>query len=160
MDLGTLLIGGTCTALCAMPFVATAIGRNKRQKTSFQALSAIAAKHNSTITSYGTCSRMAIGIDDSMNMAFFYKKLDDTVVEHALNLEDIASCSMITTRRPKKNKTDSGSAIERLELCFKPKVGNENSLWCFYDANDDALISGELDLIQLWEQRLKAYLVK
>ncbi|MGJ5640770.1 hypothetical protein [Formosa sp. S-31] len=157
MDLGTAILGGTFSALCAMPFIATSINRKKREKKLYHAIKTMAAKHKSNITDYGTCGHLAIGMDSITQKLFFYKSSDENTIENVLDMKQIMSCNIQQIRRPKKHKTDRTTAIDTLDLNFTPKESQSKSItWRFFNSEDDALIAGELELIEQWNQKINA----
>jgi hypothetical protein len=159
MDMGSIITGVVIIAICIIPFVLLGGGGKKRKKQLLQALSNIAEKQNSKITQHDICGEFAIGLDETTNILFFYKKVKEKETAQYVLLSNIQSCKAVTTNRTSKDKGVSHSAVAKFELVLTPVDKNNTDIRLeLYNAEDSMQLSGELKMMQKWEQTVNGRL--
>ncbi|WP_029489317.1 hypothetical protein [Ochrovirga pacifica] len=151
MDLGTLVIGMFCVAICALPFVLTSSSKKRKEKEIFQQLERLASKHNCHISQYEHCGNYAIGLDETKKHVFFLQRIKEQKHAQWVDLKAVKSCSLVTTYV-------SGVADKRmvntLELQFTPKSTGNLVCMEFYNHDLNYQFNGELQSIQHWNQKI------
>ncbi len=153
MDTATLTIGLISIAICAMPFVLMSVSKSNKKKYLFNSLSGIAAQQNCELTQYETSGNIAIGMDKSAGVVFFFRKPTDDSrkgIGQFVNLAEVRECKLIKTSAPPMNK-NSGGKTERLELSFSLLTDNKKEMrWELYNADENPQLVGELELAEKW----------
>ncbi|MFC4875038.1 hypothetical protein [Negadavirga shengliensis] len=155
IDLGTTLVGVVGLAIFALPFVYDYRNRKKKERLLFQSLKGIAQEHNCEISQYEFCSDFIIGLDESKNFAFFYKKKEENFVSQHVDLSEIQTCH--TAKKARTIKTKEGNLVitDRIELCFTPANNRMNEIrFELYDKEINTQLSGQLQLADKWVKQL------
>lgn len=143
-------------AICILLIVFFQINKRKKENKKLQLLSAVASKHNSSITQHEFFGNLLIGLDEKSNYLFFINKsLPET--EEPINLSEIQKCRVVNTSRAVMNTT----VIDKLELCFSPTDKNKPQVFLeFYNSDNNPTLVGELQLIEKWADIIKNRLKK
>ena len=155
MDIGITITGAILIAICILPFVL--IGRNsrKQEKLLFQSLSNIAAKHNCKITQHECCEEYIIGLDETSNFLFFFKRVKDKEISKQINLSEIQNCKIINTSRSNGNE----KIIDKLELSFSSSTKKEaNIILELYNSDDRIQLGDDFLLIERWAKKINELL--
>jgi hypothetical protein len=157
MDLGTIIIGIICLAVCALPFVLTNRNKKKKEKELLDSLKDFAKEHNSEITSHEIGGYFAIGIDEAKNTISFLQKTKETVNLQFIDLTTIKSCEISNiSRELAKNE----KVIDRLNLKFNAINKNNPSIILeFYNSDISFQPSNEFDSIENWNKRINNLLI-
>ncbi len=151
MNLETTIIGAIMLVLFIVPFVFLSGSTKSKEKKLLQSLSAIAGKHNCKVTQHQVSREQIIGLDESANFVFFYKKVNGKEIVQHINLSEIQHCSVINLNRTFKNKKSSQQVIDKLGLNFIPvDKSKPETLLEFYTSENNQQLNGELDLIEKW----------
>ncbi len=89
MNLDNIIIAAIAITICVVPFILMDRSRKKKQKRTLQSLINLANQKNCNISKYEICGDFIIGIDEIERFVFFFKKLEDKVVEQFINLAEI-----------------------------------------------------------------------
>ena len=147
MNLGTIIIGIICIALCAMPFILTSINKKKKQKKILNTLNDLAKRNNSTIIQHEICAYYAIGIDESKKTVSFILNNGDTTEEQFINLSKIKSCDIVNIKKPVNKKNE----LSRLYLKLNPIDKNETHHNLeFFNTDVNYQIHNEIQSIENW----------
>ncbi|MCB9360919.1 MAG: hypothetical protein H6587_05845 [Flavobacteriales bacterium] len=147
LDLGTAISGGIFIVLCILPFALMYIKRKKNEKQFLQSLLTIAKQQNCQISQYDVFGVFGIGIDQTKNVVFFYRKTKDITYECFANLSAIKSCEIINTSSIESTQ----KIIEKLELRFYPVAIDQQIIKMeFFNRTSNIQLCGELQLIEKW----------
>lgn len=153
MDLGTFIVGVIALAICVLPFVLMIGGRKKKEKKLLLLVSTMAREHNCKISQYEFCDEFVIGLDETANCLFFFRKSNDKETGQHINLAEIKTCKVISTGHTISNKEGSYKAIEKLELQFSFIDKNKTDLFLpFFKEEEDIELSGEIQVIEKWDK--------
>lgn len=155
MDIGVTITGFILLAICALPFVL--IGRNsrKQEKLLFQSLSNIAAKQNCKITQHECCEEYIIGLDETSNFLFFFKRVKDKETSKQINLKEIQNCKIVNTSRPNGNE----KIIDKLELSLKVNTKNTSEIVLeLYNSDDRMHLGDDFLFIERWTKKINELL--
>lgn len=154
MDSGTIITGLIFILICIIIFWILSRSNQKREKELLQALQLLAQENNHKISQYDTWSNTAIGIDNAANMIFMIRKINDQSTGLRVNLAEMQKCRMLVASRPQNNEAGSDKVIEKLELAFaSSKKQTPETIVEFYNAAyDNAVLSGELQLLEKWQK--------
>lgn len=159
MEFGTAIIGAIFIAICIVPFIVMSLNRKKKENQILKSLTNLAKQHNCQITQHDICRDFIIGIDEQKNFAFFYKNMDDSVVEQFVDLAEIQSCKAVDKTRPVNSKAANDNVIENLELSFMPIDKTKKVMsFGFYDSEVYIQLNGELQLVEKWAQLINKQL--
>lgn len=151
MDSGTLIIGTIIIAICILPFILIGNSIKKRKKQLLQSLSGLARQKNSKITHYELGADLAIGMDESTDFLFFFRRVKDKEIEQHIDMKTIQNCKVLNTSRTIRNSKESYQLTDKLELCISPKVKNRPEIILeFYNSDENLQLDGELQLIEKW----------
>lgn len=155
MDIGITITGAILIAICILPFVLMGRNSRKQEKLLFQSLSNIAAKQNCKITQHEYCEEYIIGIDESSNYLFFFKRVKDKEISEQINLTEIQSCKIVNTSRSNGNE----KIIEKLELSLLPSTKNkENIILELYNYDERMQLGDDFLLIERWAKKINELL--
>ena len=156
MDSGTIIVTIIFLAIVIIPISLTGYSRKKKQKNLFLTLTEMAKADNFSLTHHEFCGDFIIGLDETSNQLFFYKKGETNEIAVKINLKDFRNCRIFNSKRGIGSKEDHYDVIDKLELCFYPKdKTNPNVLVEIYnDEHDSLTLSGELQLIEKWDKML------
>lgn len=151
MNLGLTITGIIMFAICSLPFVLPYMSRKKQEKQFLQTLFNSAEKQNCKITQHEFCGDFIIGLDDTANALFFYKKKNEEETKIHIHLSDIQNCKMITTCR--SNENNNLKFTDKVELSLMPITKNKpNILLEFYNTQDSFQAGPDLLLVGKWER--------
>ncbi|WP_067031096.1 hypothetical protein [Allomuricauda sp. CP2A] len=153
MELGVIAIGATVIALCAMPFIATANNRKKKQKELLNGLNTIATTQQSHLGIHDFGMEFAIGLSSAKNYVFFYKNLKNgQPISICIPINTIKNCKILES----KQGAGSEAILQKLELVitFLDKESTPCTL-VFFDTDEHFQPNGELSLIRQWETNIK-----
>jgi len=155
MDFVTALVGLVSLLLFAFPFVLIHRHRKNKEPRVLQLLQETARAQNCQISSHGFCSDFVIGIDDSRNIVFFYKKKKEESIATFVDLSEIQSCYVAKKTRSAISGKSSFSIIELVELSFVPKNRSKAEVrFELYDQETNMQLSGELQFADRWAEQL------
>lgn len=153
MDLRSTIIGTILLSTFIVPIIRMNRNRKKSEGKSMESLINIANKHNCTISKHEICNDLVIGIDETKNVVFFNKIVDDNELKQVINLSEIKSCKVINTSRTIKSKNDTYKVVDRLELSLVPTAKNKSDIKVeFYNAETRGQLNGELQSIEKWSK--------
>lgn len=148
MNLGTIIIGIICIALCAMPFILTSVNKNKKNKQTLDKLKNLAKRNNSEISQYEICGYYAIGIDKSNKTVSFILKNEEDMEEQFINLNTIKSCELIHVKKPINNKEKE---LSQLYLKLNPVDKNRSPYNLeFFNTDINYQINNEIQSSEKW----------
>lgn len=161
MNLGTAITGAIFIAIFMLPFIFMLNGRKKKEKQLAKSILAIANNQNCKISQQDISEEFAIGLDESVNHLFFFKKTTDKEIAQHVKLADIKSCKVIKTGNTTGNKDDQHKSIDKLDLHFSflNQKNPEISL-TFYDSEENFGLNGEIQLIEKWANIVNGRLKK
>lgn len=150
MDLGTIIIGIICIAICVLPFVLMSRNKKKKEKELLTSLKDFAKQHDSEITQHEIAENFAIGLDNSKNTICFLQKTKQEVNLQFVDLNTIKNCEISTINRTlTKNETE----VDRLNLKLNNIDKNKPSVMLeFYNADVSFQLSNEYDIIENWNK--------
>lgn len=157
MDLGSTIVGLIIIALGVLPFIILSRGEKKKEKQLLQSISKIAATQNCTISQHDFCSNFVIGLDEAKKHVFLYKESNQEKEEIFVDLAQVKACKLIKEDRRINNKNESYSIIDKLYLSFKTFENKEIRME-FYSSDVNLQLSGELQMIEKWQQIIKSKL--
>jgi hypothetical protein len=151
MDIGITITGAILIAICMLPFVLIGRNRRKQEKLLFQSLSNIAAKQNCKITVHECCEEYIIGLDETSNFLFFFKKIKDKEISKQINLAEIQNCKTINTSRSNGNE----KIIDKLELSLIANTKKTPDILLeLYNSDDRMQLGDDFLLIERWAKKL------
>ncbi len=155
LDIGTILLGILCAAICIVPFVLMGRSRRQREQQKLNWLENIAKKHNSRITHHEFCGNLGIALDDKRSLAFFIKEIDGEIFEDYIDLNQMKECRVIRTNISVPKNKENYPLIERLDLCFVPLDSKAKEIkWEFFSREHNLQFYGELQVIEKWDKLL------
>ena len=154
MNSGTIITGLLFLLVCIIIFWILSRSNQKKEKELLQSLRLLAQEHNHTISQYDTWSNTAIGIDHTANMIFMVRKINDQPTGYRVDLAEMQKCRMLVASRPQTNEAGGDKVIEKLELAFtsNKKQIPETTVEFYNAAYDNAVLSGELQLLEKWQK--------
>lgn len=159
MDLGSAIIGAILIAICIVPLFLISQNRKGREKKSLQSLISIANQQNCTISNSEICGDFVIGIDENKKFVFYFKQLNDKIIERCINLAEIQKCAVKNTFRTVAGKKGNQNVIDKLELSFIPFDKNKNEIKLeFFNSNINSQLVGELQICEKWSKLISVYL--
>jgi hypothetical protein len=160
MDTGTIITGAILLAVCILPFLLLGGGK-KRKKQLLQSLSQIAEKQNCKITRHELCGDLAIGLDESANCLFFYKKIHDKETAQYAKLSGIRQCKPVSSHRQVNGKDRGHSAPAKFELKLTPVDSAQPDIVLeFFNADDTLQAAGELQVMERWAKIVNERIAK
>lgn len=155
MDIGITITGAILIAICILPFVLMGRNSRKHEKLLFQSLSNIAAKQNCKITQHECCEEYIIGIDETSNFLFFFKRVKDKDISQYINLSEIQDCKIVNTSRSNGNE----KIIDKLELnLISHTKKTPNILLELYNSDDRMHLGDDFLLIERWAKKINELL--
>ena len=155
MDTGSIIITAILIVVCIVPFVLMSTSRKKRERKTLQSLSDIANKQNCTISKHEIFDNFIIGVDETKKFVFFFKKLEDSVVEQYINLAEIQNCRVKTTAKTVEFNNSTQNIIHRIELAFTEFDKNKKDATLeFFNDEINIQLSGELQLAEKWSAQI------
>ncbi len=153
MELGNIIIGAILVACCFMPFIIMNRNTKKREHLMLTSLSQFAMKYNGQISQSECLGNIAIGIDETINYLFYYKRHKDQVEEKYINLSDIQQCRILNTNRTVGEKNNEQKVIDRLDLSFIPRDQKQSEIALeFYNSSINLQMYGELLSVEKWSK--------
>lgn len=151
MDLETLEIALVLVAICIVPFIIMGTNKKKRDKQLLQLLLDSASKENCKITQSELLNDVAIGLDETNNKLFFFKKIESIEIAQHVSLLEMKSCGILNSNRLMDSKKKKDVIIEKIGLSFTPLDKNKaHEIFEFFNSEETMLLSGELQLAQKW----------
>jgi hypothetical protein len=159
MDLGSTLIGVFSIIIIALPFIIMMNNRKKKEKKALYQLTELAKQNNCQIGQYELFDRFSIGIDESKKIVFFNNQTNDKEIQQAIKLFEIKLCKVINSSRTFNGKGGNQKVIDKLELCFTPKIANQPEIKLeFYNAEVSIQLNGQLQAIEKWSKLINEHL--
>lgn len=154
LDLGTIIVGIICTAICVALFLLMGKSRKKKEQQKLQSLIHTANIHEGRITLHEFCGNFALAIDNNKGLVFFHKELNGkTVEETGVDLNHIQECKLNTIHASVIKNKETVKFIERLELCFIPMGKKDKEVkWELYSRRNNRQLSGELQTGEKWSK--------
>ena len=152
MDTGTIIITSILLLSCILPFIMMGKQRMKKEKQLLQALQKIATNNHETINTYDLMGKAAIGINNKNSQLYFYKKVNEQIIETVVMLDTVKKCQLVKTERKNASQAITQSDIDKIELVFQfHDQQTESNHIVFYDvATDGFNINRELQLATKW----------
>ena len=161
MDSSIFLITAILIAITVVPFVLMGRNGKKKKKQFLSTLEALAKQHKSKISQCEFGGEFAIGLDETSNYIFFYQKNEDMERRQDIDLSEIMDCQLVKTKKTVRNGNGSGKQeeLDKLELSFSCIAQNKpNKRIEFYNSDQSAPLSGELELMDKWSKIINARL--
>ncbi len=160
MDKGIVLVTIIFLAVIILPFLIVGYSKKKKKNRFINIIRAMAEKSGCTITRHEISNNFIIGMDDSSGCLFFYKKETDREISREINLKNFKSCKLANISRTVEDNKNNYHMAHKLELCFYPVEANQpDEIIEFYNDEYDSLtLTGELQVIEKWEDELNRYL--
>lgn len=159
MELGSVIVAAVAIAICILPFVMLNKSKKKREQELWQALSNFAAQNNCKISQHEIFGNFAIGIDESQNAVFYFRKFNNVESLQMVKLSEIKDCKVNNINRTFKNKDGIQRVIDRLELSFTPSDKDKPGVILeFFNADLCMQLYGELLSIKKWSQLINSRL--
>ncbi|MDO9595076.1 MAG: hypothetical protein Q7J19_08785 [Lutibacter sp.] len=153
MNLGTAIVGAIFIAIFMLPFIFMLNGRKKKEKQLMQSILNVASNHNCKISQQEINEEFAIGLDETLNHLFFFKKTKDKEIAQHIDLKEIKSCKVVKTDHATGNKEDSYKSIDKLDLHFSfLDRKNPDISFVFYDSEENFGMDGEIQMIEKWSK--------
>ena len=148
MDIGTIIIGVICIALCALPFVLTNRNKKSKEKELLNSLKSFAKQHNSEITDHEVNECYAIGLDETKHAISFLQKTKEDVNLQFIDLTTIKNCEINNISKSLgKNET----TLDKLNLKLNAIGKNKPSIILeFYNSDISFQPVNEFDSIEKW----------
>lgn len=155
MDLESAIYGAIVIAIIIILLLILSQSSKKRKKEKLQSLINLANKHNCKISQHEICGNYVIGIDEIKNTIFFYKQINNKVVEQFIDLAAIKKCKVINISRTISNKDSNINIVDKLELSFIPIVKNKTEIILeFFNTDYSPQLCGELQSIEKWAKTI------
>ncbi len=156
MDLGTIIIGVICIALCALPFVLTNKNKKNKEKELLNSLKDFAKQHNSEITDYEISESYAIGLDETKRTISFLQKTKENVDLQFIELNTIKNCEINNISKSLgKNET----TLDKLNLKLNVIGKNKPSITLeFFNSDISFQPVNEFDSIEKWNKIINSLL--
>ncbi len=160
MDKGILLVTIIFLAIIILPFVFIGLSKKKKRNRFLNKITNLADLRGCTITRHEISNNFIIGIDDSAGCLFFYKKEPDKEILRDFNLKEFKTCKLLNVSRTVNDKQNQLQLVQKLELCFYPIEEDqpEEVIEFYNDEYDSLTLSGELQMIERWEDQINKYL--
>lgn len=152
MNSGTAITGAIFIAIFMLPFILMLYGRKKKEKHLLQSILNIANKHNCKISQQEISEEFAIGLDETLNHLFIFRKTANKEIGQHINLAEIKFCKVIkTTGNISENKENNIKSIDKLDLHFAfLDRKNPDISFTFYDSEENFGLNGEIQIIEKW----------
>jgi len=161
MNLGTAITGAIFIAIFMLPFIFMLNGRKKKEKQLAKSILAFANNHHCKISQQDICEDFAIGLDESSNHLFFFKKSTGIEIAQYVKLAEIKSCKVIKTGNTTGNKDDQHKSIDKLDLHFSfLNQKNPDISFVFYNSEENFGLNGEIQMIEKWANIVNGRLKK
>ena len=155
MDITTIVVSTLAILACIIPLILVVKNKGKKEKEFKSVIFGMAAKSNAHIDLYDRWNNTIIGMDNSNRKLFFFRKAGGNEVQHAVDLNDIETSSIVNTQHHVKK--DNYNVTQRLELALVSKDRGKRILLEFYNADYDSLtIVDELQLAEKWSRNVNA----
>lgn len=155
MNTITILVSAIAILACVVPLIFIIKNKGKKEKEFKSVIFGMAAKSNANIDLYDRWNNTIIGMDNSSRKLFFFRRAGGNEVQHAVDLNDIETCSVVNTQHHVKK--DNYNVTQRLELALVTKDKGKKILLEFYSADHDSLtIVDELQLAEKWSRNVNA----
>ena len=156
MEIGIWAIGLAIIVLCAIPFIAMAINKNKKQRLMIKELQDLAKSYSSDLGTFDHGIEFAIGMSTAKNYIYFYQSGIDEPTKDCIAVNSVLGCQVRMTKRRLKSKKGFEEVLQKLELEFDFNDGKVPPVrWCFYDTDKYYQPNGELGLIKKWESDIQ-----
>jgi hypothetical protein len=153
LNIGTIMVGIFCVALCVIPFLLLGRSHKKNEHLKLKSFITAANLHDAQITSHQFCGKVGIAIDDKKGFVFFNKELKDQSLEETIDLDQIQECKLNIASVTVKRNNENDKIIERLELCFVPHSKNDKEVkWEIFNRETNLSLSGELQFGEKWSK--------
>ncbi|MGV8947118.1 MAG: hypothetical protein ACOH1N_11865 [Lutibacter sp.] len=153
MNLGTFIVGIIAIGICVLPFVLMIGGRKKKKRKLLLLVSEMAKENNCKISQYEFCDDFIIGLDEIANFLFFFRKSNSKEMSEQINIKEIKTCKIKRTGHYENTKEGGNSTIEKLELQLSYIDKNKTDLLLpFYNEEEDVQMSGEIQVIEKWNE--------
>ncbi len=159
MDKGILLVTIIFLAIIILPFVFVGLSKKKKRGRFLSKITNQAELKGCVITRHEISNNFIIGIDDAKGCLFFYKKETDNEILKDIDLREFMSCKLLNVTRTAGDK-QSQELVHKLELSFYPLKNDKpvETIEFYNDENDSLTLSGELQVIERWEEQINSYL--
>lgn len=157
MNLGITITSTVLVLLVVAPVVLMQQQQKNKERKLLKALKSLASQHHSSITEYDIFKNFAIGLDNQNNYLFFYKSHSTNETFQRINLNNIKSCGVSSSRKP--NHKNSSGDIVHIKLVFNSTVNSsDNQSIEIYNQTEDFQLNGELEIVRKWEHKIREIL--
>ena len=157
METGMIAIAAVLGAAIIIPSLLLLQNSKEQSKKLFNGLKSAVAENNGTLTYHIEESNFALGIDKTHKTIYFFKKTEDVEISKVIDLIKLPICDVHRiTKRVRKDKGFE-ELIERIDLVFTSKNGNEEQKLELYNEEDN-LFTDELNIAKDWKKMVDALL--
>lgn len=159
MDLGVTIVGAIMISIIIVPFIIVHFKRVNKENKRIQSLKDYALLHNCQISHYEICGNYTIGIDENKKSIFFQNQVKENIDSQHLNLAYIRNCKVVIADRKISSNSHSNRIIDKVDLIFVPiNKDKEGITLNFYNAEVSMQLSGELQSVEKWANRISELL--
>ena len=153
MDLVTMFIAVSLTALLFSPVVVTIRKRKQQKEYLLQLITVEAGRRNSNISNHEICGNSIIGIDKKNSLLVFAKRNFKKEVVKSVNLNEYKKCSFEKNIRVEGSEDSPKTIIDRLFLAFTPMKEDKPKVeFDFYNTKETFTMSGEIESLGRWNR--------
>ena len=150
MDLGMIILGAIMAIVCALPFMAVTISRNRVTKNVKKRLNELAAENNGSLTRMEVHGKMALAMDEKAQRLFFVKQHTDQVEKVVVDLSRMSQCRLEKQSRTVTSDRGKYLLIESVLLRLVPNTRTEEVKVTVFDIETDLSLNGELQFAERW----------
>jgi hypothetical protein len=155
MDLGVTIVGTIMISIIIVPFIIVHFKRVNKDNKRIQSLKDYALLHNCQISHYEICGNYTIGIDENKKSIFFQNQMKENVDSQHLELSYIRNCKVVIADRKISSNGHSNRIIDRIDLLLTPTDKDKVEVKLnFYNAEISMQLSGELQSVEKWGNRI------
>ncbi len=157
MDLATAFIGSILLIFSLSPFIFFYFYNKSREKKLYKLLLSLAKSQKSVISRYEACNDVIIGLDESSRTLFFCKDSKVKKFQKHIGLKDVNACKIVKTSNHGGSNGSGYVAIDFLGLSIEyTNKSKPVDVLEFYDASENNQLSGELQMIEKWENIIRS----
>ena len=152
MDSSTTITMGIFILFFIILFVIINSNKKKKEAQFLLPLKKLAEKDNCEISHFDIWNNSVIGIDETQNIVFAIRKINDTEISQRINLAEVFRCNVAEVSSTSVTKEGNIKAFDRIDLAFSNKDKSKaNFVVEFYNADTGRLtLTGELQLAEKW----------
>lgn len=145
-----IILGAIMAIVCALPFMAVTISRNRVTKNVKKRLNELAAENNGSLTRMEVHGKMALAMDEKEQRLFFVKQHTDQVEKVVVDLSRMSQCRLEKQSRTVTSDRGKYLLIESVLLRLVPNTRTEEVKVTVFDIETDLSLNGELQFAERW----------